>query len=501
MYHHYDEKFKFPIVKVDSTARPAQILLRNTAWLFAAQIVLKLLAFYSTIVVANHLDVGNFGLFNFAISFTTLFIPIFDFGMDAFLVREVAVGGEDSQRLLGSAVVSKLFLSIFGFAAIFLMSFFVEAAHSNERIIILAAVALFLKNLSTSFVSLLRGNHRMDLDARISIVAKVVEVGLTLLAVWLYSDLEKILWFLIVAATFQLVYSIVVAYRHTHVSIVISVRLARKLLRGGMPFALTGLSVMIYFHIDTVMLSMLVNEKAVGIYRAAYNIVLAATTFSSAFVIALFPMIARLYETERENAVKLSSDVIFYALIFSLPIAFGGTLIASQFIGQLYLPSFGEAAFILQILLWWVPISSVTSILGHILGGMNLQRYVLGVSTVNAIFNVVANLILIPIISFVGASIVTVLTELLGLLLLSIIVKKQFGNVFKSLPLKKLAFANAFLLPVVVLANVLPLLWLLFLGTALYTSGLFITKTVSWNELTRLKLLMQDHSLQSDTYE
>ena len=118
-----------------------------------------------------------------------------------------------------------------------------------------------------------------------------------------------------------------------------------------MPFALTGLSVMIYFHIDTVMLSMLVNEKAVGIYRAAYNIVLAATTFSSAFVIALFPMIARLYETERENAVKLSSDVIFYALIFSLPIAFGGTLIASQFIGQLYLPSFGEAAFILQILL------------------------------------------------------------------------------------------------------------------------------------------------------
>ena len=157
MYHHYDEKFKFPIVKVDSTARPAQILLRNTAWLFAAQIVLKLLAFYSTIVVANHLDVGNFGLFNFAISFTTLFIPIFDFGMDAFLVREVAVGGEDSQRLLGSAVVSKLFLSIFGFAAIFLMSFFVEAAHSNEKIIILAAVALFLKNLSTSFVSLLPG--------------------------------------------------------------------------------------------------------------------------------------------------------------------------------------------------------------------------------------------------------------------------------------------------------------------------------------------------------
>jgi len=490
VYHQYDENFKHTIYYVESTARPAQILLRNTAWLFAAQIVLKLLAFYSTIVVANHLDVVNFGLFNFAISFTTLFIPIFDFGMDAYLVREIAVGADDSQVLLGSAVISKLVLSVFGFAAILLVSFFVGAAHNNERIIFLAAIALFLKNLSTSFVSLLRGNHRMDLDARISIVAKVAEVGLTLLAVWLYSDLEKILWFLIVAAVFQLAYSIVVAYRHTHVSVVFSMRLARKLMRGGMPFALTGLSVMIYFHIDTVMLSTLVDEKAVGIYRAAYNIVLAATTFSSAFVVALFPMIAKLYETERENAVRLSAQVIFYALIFSLPIALGGTLIASQFIGRLYLPSFGEAAFILQILLWWVPISAVTSILGHILGGMNLQRYVLGVSSINAVFNVVANLILIPIISYVGASIVTVLTELLGLFLLSIIIRKQFGNVFKSLPVLRLMIANAFLLPVLMFANVLNLIWLLALGAALYTIGLFATKTVSWTELLKVKVLL-----------
>jgi O-antigen/teichoic acid export membrane protein len=490
VYHQYEENFTYFEYYVESDARPAQILLRNTAWLLAAQVILKLLGFYSTIVVANHLDVENFGLFNFAISFTTLFIPIFDFGLDAFLVREIAVGKEDSQNLLGSAVLSKLVLSVFGFAAILFISFFVDAAHSHERVILLAAVALFLKNLSTSFVSLLRGNHRMDLDAKISIVSKIAEVGLTLAAVWLYSDLVKILWFLIFAATFQLAYSIFVAYRHTHSAIVLSMRLARKLLRGGMPFALTGLSVMIYFHIDTVMLSMLVNDKAVGIYRAAYNIVLAATTFSSAFVIALFPMIARLYDTDRDTAVRLSSRVIFYALVFSLPVALGGTLIASQFIGRLYLPSFGEAAFILQILLWWVPLSSVTSILGFILGGMNLQRYVLGVSLVNAVFNVVANLILIPIISYVGASIVTVLTELLGLLLLSLIVKKQFGNVFKSLPVNKLVMANAFLLPVLLLTNMIPLVWLLGAGAALYITGLFATKTVSWTELTKLKLLL-----------
>ena len=476
---------------MESSVRPAQTLLRNTVWLFAAQIVLKLLAFYSTVVVANRLDVENFGLFNFAISYTTLFLPFFDLGLDAFLVREIAVGKDESRTLLWSAVVSKCFLSTVGFAAIFLISLFVDAARLHGTVILLAALALFLKNLSTSFVSLLRGNHRMDLDAKISVVSKVVEVALTLAAVWLYSSIEMILYFLIVAALFQLVYSAAVAYRHARPNFAFSLPLARRLLAGGMPFALTGLSVMIYFHIDTVMLSVMVSEQAVGIYRAAYNIVLAATSFSSAFVIALFPMIAKLYESDRKSAVSLSSNVIFYALIFSLPIAVGGTLIADQFIRRLYVSSFGEAGFILQILLWWVPLSSVTSILGFILGGMNLQRYVLGVSVINALFNVVANLILIPIISFVGASIVTVLTELLGLFLLSAIVRKQFGNVFESFPLVKVLLANAFLLPLLLATNHFPVVWLIILGGLLYSGGLFATRAVSWGEITKLKFLLQ----------
>jgi len=56
------------------TPSAGRTVARNTVFLFAAQITLRLLGFVPVILLANYLGVEGYGLYNFAIAFATLFI-------------------------------------------------------------------------------------------------------------------------------------------------------------------------------------------------------------------------------------------------------------------------------------------------------------------------------------------------------------------------------------------------------------------------------------------
>ncbi|MBI3766309.1 MAG: polysaccharide biosynthesis C-terminal domain-containing protein, partial [Ignavibacteriales bacterium] len=170
-----------------------------------------------------------------------------------------------------------------------------------------------------------------------------------------------------------------------------------------------------------------------------------------------------------------------------LPIAFGATVMAQPLISVLYKESFASAVLTLQILVWWLPIMYVTNVLGHILGAIKLQKLVLAVSSINALVNIGMNLILIPLYTDRGAAVTTVLTELLGLCVLSYIVVRRFGSVFDIKRITRLAIANLIILPIVFFNTALNVGILILIGAVLYTGALFGLRAISMQDITELK--------------
>jgi O-antigen/teichoic acid export membrane protein len=201
-------------------------------------------------------------------------------------------------------------------------------------------------------------------------------------------------------------------------------------------------------------------------------------------------MVARKFNNEPKEAVRISSNVMFYSLLIAFPIAVGGTTLSGPIINFLYKNSFAEASTSLRILIWWVPISFATNTLGHILAAIGQQKKVFYISAMNAILNVAVNLYFIPRFGAVGASITTVATEVIGIVFLTSIVTKQFGWVYQMGRLAKTCIASLVLLPLSLLSDKLHIIILTASGAILYFAALIMLRAITKKDIDQLKFII-----------
>ena len=166
------------------------------------------------------------------------------------------------------------------------------------------------------------------------------------------------------------------------------------------------------------MLSIMVGYIAVGIYNAAYRLVLVLVFIPSILVTAIFPLMSQHFESSK-NLLKLEYEKsVKYLFIVSTFIFVYGLIFADKIILIMYGEGYSTSIAALQALIFVVPIIFLTYLFGNILGAVNKQRVVTIVACANALLNVGLNLILIPKFSYIGASIATVATEGLGFILM-----------------------------------------------------------------------------------
>ncbi|MCU0452751.1 MAG: flippase [Bacteroidetes bacterium] len=464
--------------------RPQDTVARNTAFLLAAQILVKVFAFAALVVLANRLDVATFGLFNFVLAFASLFIPLADLGIDTVLVREMAADQQRRSAQAGTAIRLKLGTAALTFVVILAAYAVAPKAEAPAGLMVLAAILVVLRSLPATISALFRARQLMAEDSLIQVSAKVVEFVAIGAALLLSASLWGLYVCLIAGSLVQLAATFYMARRRGFLSDLRYDRdMALRLVRGGLPFAATGVSVMIYFHIDAVLLAYLVGEAETGLYRAATNVMFAASGFSAAVVLALFPMVAEYHERNRTETVRVAANAVTYSMALAFPIAFGGTALASLLMGALYRSSYAGAENVLLVLLWWLPISFVTNVFGYVLGAIGRQSTVLRVTIINAIFNVLLNLLLIPQLGAVGAAIATVATEVLGWTLLRGVVRREFGPLMDRSRLLRIIVASAPLLLLTFLTPMFSFVVLLAVGIVLYSCCALVVRAVTLDEV------------------
>ena len=99
-----------------------------------------------------------------------------------------------------------------------------------------------------------------------------------------------------------------------------------------------------------------------------------------------------------------------------LPITISVTFLADRIIFLIYGAEFKYSAGVLQILIWAFILSSINSVLLNLLISINQQKLNTISITLCAITNVILNFFLIPILSYNGAALATVVTKAVLLL-------------------------------------------------------------------------------------
>jgi O-antigen/teichoic acid export membrane protein len=104
----------------------------------------------------------------------------------------------------------------------------------------------------------------------------------------------------------------------------------------------------------------------------------------------------------------------------------GGVVLAEQLILFLYKEEYLPSARAFQILAWDIPFVLYASFGGNITTIIKQEKRAARIFTFNAVFNIIANLIIIPRYGYLGASVVTVLTDMISATQFYIFLRKDF---------------------------------------------------------------------------
>ena len=269
-------------------------------------------------------------------------------------------------------------------------------------------------------------------------------------------------------------------------------RFIKEVFLNSIPFGLTNFFYTIYFSIDLVMLSYLVGDYSTGLYKSAYNIIYVFTTFFVVYQSVIFPILSKFFK-ESQDLLKITYELsVKYLLLIILPISIVIFFYARPLVDLIYTNQYSLASVPVQILIWTVCFLFINGAASTLLNAINKEFTVTKVYITAAIFNVLLNVILIPLFDYNGAAMATVLSEvLITVLTLYYIFKTDFKPDLSLLKtVIKIIFVSIVLAIALYWVNVS--MWLAIpIGIVIYIVLLFITRLIDYNDKYIIKELLK----------
>jgi len=211
---------------------------------------------------------------------------------------------------------------------------------------------------------------------------------------------------LICGSTWNVVWSATMLKRHYGISprLAWDPAVVRFFWQVTVPFAVAGIFSRVYSYIDSVMLSKMVSETAVGFYGAAYKIVFAFQFLPMGLAAAVYPAMSGYYVSDRDRLGKIFVASLRYLLMVVMPITAGIFVLAKPFVRLVYGSAFGGSVLPLQILIFSLIFAFLYWPAGSLLNACDRQAKNTAVMGATMVSNVLLNIFLLPRYGAAGAA-------------------------------------------------------------------------------------------------
>lgn len=405
----------------------SRTIFKNTAFITAGSLVLKVLNFLFGIFVVRSLGDARFGQYATVLAFVGLFQILAELGVSQYVMREIARDRSQASRLFWNLVSVRTVLALLGIGVITWAAKLSGYAPTLVTGVFLYTCTFLLAAFSAPLEAILTAHERLDYVTGMTLSAQMAFVLLGATFLWLGLGY---LW-LIVASLLSMLLPIGIGVwavrRHGLLDFrpQVQVRFWPKMIRAGLPFGIISLMLQIAASIDTVMLSRLRTDAEVGWYNVAYNLIFSLMFLVRGFKTAIVPSLTRTFVDNPQEVERWYYRSVRYIVLIALPIAAGGMVTAFPLIRLLYGWQFDPAALGLQILIWDLPFLMFASLCGNMTTIIGEERAAARIYTINTVANVVLNIIAIPLYGMIGAALVTVVTDMISALQFHFLLRRK----------------------------------------------------------------------------
>ena len=395
------------------------------SWILVSQIIASICGFIWTILMARYLGVSEYGIVGFAISLTGILSILFDLGIGIHSVRHIATDYDSAPKYLGNAIPLKSIFSVIGFIVILIIVILMKA----DRITIIITMLFAIEQIIKKFVELMNATFQAFEEGKYQGIGNTILNILLLIfiLITIFTDLGiyGIAISYILANVLALIYEYYALKKYiTQPKYEIDTTFCKRVTIAAIPFAVSAILYSIYYSIDMVMLTNMVGNYATGIYNATYKLISVLTLFYTVYTAVIFPVMSKFYKNDEKMLLISFEKSIKYLMLAIIPFAVATMFYSTDIINLIYGHEYDAASSVLSILIWTVCLLFISGACNTLLNASYKEVTVTKIYAVAAVFNIVLNLFMIPALSYNGAAITTVLSDILIVLIQAYVIYK-----------------------------------------------------------------------------
>ena len=403
-------------------------LFKQTAIYGLATVLPRMLSFLLVRLYTGILPTAEYGEVSIVLSWMVFFNVILSYGMETAFFRFYSAE-TDKENVIATSTISIFWSSIlFLFGALIFRNTLASWAHVDVQYITFTIWILVLDALVIIPFSKLRANKRPMMYAIIKIGNVVVNLALNLYFLLvlpkiyadspdsflgnMYIDNFEIGYIFVSNLLASLLTFVVLSPNYVSLKRNFDVVLWKKMMRYGLPILIAGIAFAVNEHFDKILLGYWlpdnIAKSEVGAYSACYKLGLFMVLFATAFRLGIEPFFFS--HSSNENAPQTYAMITKYFVIFGSLILLG-VIVFADILKFLLLKeeSYWEAMKVVPLIIlanFFLGIYTNLSVWYKLMDKTKIGAYI---SLVGALVTLVLNVLLIPIISYMGSAIATII--------------------------------------------------------------------------------------------
>ena len=216
-------------------------VVKNAGWLIGGRIYHMILAFFVGLLTARYLGPSNFGLINYAMTYTSFFASFCTLGINSVIIKNFIDHPSEEGETIGSAIILR---TISGLLSICMMMGITMILDKGEPI---THIVVFLSAIGVLFQTMDTLNYwfQARLESRYAAISTVVSYTVvSIYKIWLLVTGKSVQWFAVSTSIDYLVVAVVllVAYiKKSGPKFGFSWKKAKELIGASYHFILAGL--------------------------------------------------------------------------------------------------------------------------------------------------------------------------------------------------------------------------------------------------------------------
>jgi O-antigen/teichoic acid export membrane protein len=408
---------------VPSPGRRVAISLLSNA---GSTVIVALLAVVAVRLMTRHLGPTDYGLFVTALTFVTLATFLTDLGITDITGREISKNSNSAPQILGRNVGLRLALSVALVPVLIIIGSLVYRGSQPQLrwAIVIISLATPFQSVRSVITGLFIATIRNHITAVLQVLNQSVFLASLIIALLAHTGVlgcaTAYLFTALVTCSITLVITRVQVPFRLHIDITEW----RMVLVQSMSIGLIQIVNMVYLKADMILLSLMTTPRQVGLYGLAYVVIGYLNTGPNLLMTTLIPLIAQAREEELGSLVRRATSLLATS---GALVSCGTILFAPAVVQLLGGPKFADAVTPVRILGVSCLFTYINSGLGYTAFARNKHQRMLAVSIAGLMLNVAANLVVIPRFGINGAAWATCGSELVTLMGVYIIFRKDVG--------------------------------------------------------------------------